>query len=185
MYADAGRHFVNDHIEYFNVLWRKRNDKLYETQKLYREIYDSIENQDFFAFSMHIFKEKKWTKMVVLEIIAGMESKEWKDKFLNTSQASASFFITKKSLQSIRFVGAWLGYWGDRRLVTDETHQLLYKNDPVFKENRHDQGILSALLKKWNAYFVECPGSSSPYSYLKQYEEAGFKHFMTLERVRD
>jgi hypothetical protein len=184
MYSDAGRHFVADPIEYFNVLWRKKNNSLYETQKLYREIYDSMERQDFFAFSMHTLVEKQWTKMNVLEAIAGMQSKKWKETFLNSPPASASFFIAKKSLQSIRFVGAWLAYCGDRRLVTDEKDQM-YKNDPEFKENRHDQSILSALLKKWNAYFVECPGSGSPKSYLKKYEEAGFKHFMSETRIRE
>lgn len=184
MYSDAGRYFIGDPIEYFNILWRAPNRTLYEKYDFYRKVYDSMIEQDFFAFALFGYSERHWTKVDTLEIIAGAKSKEWKEYFWRTAPASASFFIVKKTTKSIAFVSQWLTYCGDSRLVTDEKEQLTRKNHPEFIENRHDQSILSVLLKKWELFFVRCPGFPSKFPILKQFEEAGFKQFMTYSRDR-
>lgn len=143
-----------------------------------------MKEQDLFAFSMLGYNEKHWTKTGTLEIIAGMKSKEWGEQFWRTSPASASFFIVKKSIKSIRFVSEWLTYCGDRRLVTDEKDQLSHSNNLEFIDNRHDQSILSVLLKKWGLHFVKCPGMPPNDPQRKEYEEAGLNHFMTEEKDR-
>ena len=64
-------------------------------------------------------------------------------------QRLASFVILRKSCQSLQFVMEWLAYLSDPRIVTDIDNQMGKPNLRTFKENRHDQTVLSLLSKKW------------------------------------
>jgi hypothetical protein len=50
----------------------------------------------------------------------------------------------------MRFVIEWLTYAQDVRAITDDKNVLGIPNYPGFRENRHDQSILSLLAKIWN-----------------------------------
>ena len=50
------------------------------------------------------------------------------------------------------FVSEWLTYAQDARAITDDDNVLGSNNYPDFREHRHDQAIMSLLVKKWNFY---------------------------------
>ena len=90
--------------------------------------------------------EKQWTKMdalVLMNIPANMF-----ENILNTGQVWAGFNLLRKSFISIRFIGEWLTYVQDERIINDSVN-FFAQNDANFVENRHDQTILSLLCKKW------------------------------------
>ena len=48
----------------------------------------------------------------------------------------------------MNFIGEWLTYCKDPRIITDDK-SIFGPEDKEFKENRHDQTVLSLLSKKW------------------------------------
>ncbi len=92
--------------------------------------------------------EKEWSKFdafALMNIYPG----EYRETIKNTPQVWAGLIMFRKSFNPIRFIGEWLTYVQDQRIVTDSAN-IFGPNDHIFKENRHDQTILSLLLKKWN-----------------------------------
>jgi hypothetical protein len=63
----------------------------------------------------------------------------------NTFQYSASFFVVQKTPSTIEFFSEWANRMEDYHLVSDEPSKL--PNVPEFYENRHDQSMLSMVLK--------------------------------------
>lgn len=66
----------------------------------------------------------------------------------NTPQAWSGYILLRKNFNPIRFIGEWLTYNQDYRIVTD-SNSVLEPNHETFVENRHDQTVLSLLCKKW------------------------------------
>ena len=64
-------------------------------------------------------------------------------------QRLASFVMLRKNCQSLQFVMEWLAYAMDPRILTDIDNEMGKPNLPAFRENRHDQTVLSLLSKKW------------------------------------
>jgi hypothetical protein len=58
--------------------------------------------------------------------------------------------VIKKSFTSMAFVSEWLTYAQDARAITDDDNVLGSNNYPDFRQHRHDQTIMSLLVKKWN-----------------------------------
>ena len=72
-----------------------------------------------------------------------------KESFANSNQIWSGFLLLRKSFNSLRFIGEWLTYNQDDRIVTD-SKSLFGPENNEFIENRHDQTVLSLLFKKWN-----------------------------------
>ena len=70
--------------------------------------------------------------------------------YTNTCTYNAAFQIYKKSKFSLKFVEDYLYYCKDKRIITDDPNVLSLKNYQGFREHRHDQTILSLLIKKYN-----------------------------------
>lgn len=66
----------------------------------------------------------------------------------NSTQVWAGFVLLRKCHNSVRLIGEWLTYCQDERIVSDDI-SILGEEDDEFRENRHDQTVLSLLLKKW------------------------------------
>jgi hypothetical protein len=92
------------------------------------------------------FIEKKYTKFDALALMN--VPRNLHKEYLNSYQVWAGFFLTKKCLNSIMFVGEWLTYAQDSRIITD-SKSIFGPEDKNFIENRHDQTVLSILMKKW------------------------------------
>ena len=88
--------------------------------------------------------EKKYTKRDAF-ILMGADSPFYTD----TSQYCANVQIYKKSKYTQKFIEELLYYSQDKRIITDDNNTLGFKNYKEFKENRHDQTVLSLLIKKY------------------------------------
>jgi len=82
------------------------------------------------------------------------------ETYKSSHQVWAGFFLVRKCLNSVRFVSEWLTYAQDYRIITD-VPSTFGPEDKEFIDNRHDQSVLSVLLKKWgipmheiNKYFL-------------------------------
>ena len=73
------------------------------------------------------------------------------DKYKNTGQNVANIQIYKNNKDNLDFIKEYYKFCclNNYHYVTDEPSYSL--NDPMFKEHRHDQSILSLLFKKYGA----------------------------------
>ena len=90
--------------------------------------------------------EKNYTKFDTLLLMNVPQNLH--DSYRDSYQAWAGFFLTRKCFISTIFVGEWLTYSQDNRIITD-SKSILGKEYTDFIDNRHDQSVLSILLKKW------------------------------------
>ena len=110
--------------------------------------------------------ERLWTKRDAF-ILMDCDSPEYTD----TPQIGATFFACKKCDEAISFAQDWLKYMCDPRIVTDMPNQLGQPNYPEFRENRHDQSVLSLLAKKHKLPLFRYPSSPSNAGYPKDVAE--------------
>jgi len=92
--------------------------------------------------------EKEWTKFDALALMNIKNENNFRNNVINTNQVWAGFILLRKSFNPIRFVGEWLTYVQDQRIVTD-SRSIFGPENTSFREHRHDQSILSLLCKKW------------------------------------
>ena len=91
--------------------------------------------------------EKQWTKGDAF-LLMNIPFNDFGNKIKNSPQVWSGYILLRKDFNPIRFIGEWLTYVQDDRIVSDSKTTIL-PNDPIFTENRHDQTILSLLCKKW------------------------------------
>jgi hypothetical protein len=123
-------------------LWLK-NIRQFENDVLTRQnigVYENVPN-----CGTHI--EKQWSKGDAF-VLMNIPFNEFGNIVRNSHQVWAGYILLRKGFNPIRFVGEWLTYVQDQRIVTDLPTKIA-PNDYIFVENRHDQTILSLLCKKW------------------------------------
>ena len=89
--------------------------------------------------------ERQWTKRDAFILMDCDEA-----KYTDSPHLGATFVIVKKCAESESFIEEWLKYSQDPRIITDIPNQLGKENYPEFRENRHDETILSLVAKKRN-----------------------------------
>jgi len=101
-----------------------------------------------------------WTKREVIELFNLPEN------LLQKQQVAATFFLMKKTNCTLDFLNQWL------KIANDKNH--LYLNDKVivdqhsdFKEHRHDQSILSLMVKKYGLKILNLKYTFSKQLYYK------------------
>lgn len=115
---------------------------------------------DIMIFCLHSL-EKYYTKRDAF-ILLDCDKPEYTD----TPQRCATYFLLRKSSQSISFVQEWLKYAKDRRIITNDENVMGFTNYEGFVENRHDQTILSLISKKWG---IEAYRDPAPYGLDSKY----------------
>ena len=97
------------------------------------------------AFQMS-HREDEYTKADVFEALECTDV-----EYKHSGQHIATIQILTNTLDNRRFVAQWLRCCviNNFRLVSD--YPSMTPNPPVFKAHRHDQSIVSLLLKKWGA----------------------------------
>ena len=91
------------------------------------------------------FLEKSYTKRDAF-ILLGADLPFYTD----TNQYMAGIQVYKKLKFTEKFLEEVLYYSQDKRIITDEPNTLGFKNYEEFIDNRHDQSILSILIKKYS-----------------------------------
>ena len=79
-------------------------------------------------------------------------------EYANTSASLTSYFLIRKSSTSMTFVSEWLTYAQDSRAITDDENVFHLPNYADFRAHRHDQSLVSLLVKKWK--FMTYPDPS-------------------------
>jgi hypothetical protein len=100
----------------------------------------------------HTHVEKQWSKSDAY-ILMNIPNNEVGYNIINSPQFWGGFVLLRKQFKSIRFVGEWLTYAQDDRIITDNPSYIT-QNDKTFRGNRHDQTIFSLLCKKWNVPMI-------------------------------
>ena len=101
-------------------------------------------NEDMWFYKKN-YKEKYFAKREALILMAADNK-----YFTETFSYNAAFQIYKKSKFSLKFVEDYLYYAKDKRIITDHSNTLSFPNYNGFKGHKHDQTILSLLIKKYN-----------------------------------
>ena len=109
---------------------------------VFREmLFSSWKNEHLF-YQMHQHKEYCWTKREVLDFF------EEKYSFVvpNTGQVAATTFFLKKTKKNVALCKEWLqlSTYNSNVLIDDKIRS---RQSPLFCEHRHDQSLLSCLLK--------------------------------------
>lgn len=126
IYADSGCYYVDsvDHI--INVLER-------DGQSIF------ISRQNHLSYI--------WTKIDSFVYTDTNES-----KYTHSCMRAAGWQIFKKNDFSRKFYSEFLTYAQDYRVLTDAPNECGYPNYPGFRENRHDESLISLLAKKYELY---------------------------------
>lgn len=121
-YCDSGAYYVND-VRY-----------------LISDIEKS--NTDIMVFELPLI-EKQWTKKELFNLMECFDN-----KYSESNQILAGYFLIKKSEYSIKFFERYLEYACMTDALNDNYDKELQCND--FIAHRHDQSLLSLLSKKEN-----------------------------------
>ena len=138
MYADAGCSF--------NI---KNKAKL-------EEWFEIVSKSDTGIFSECFgpYTEYEWTRGDLYEYINKTYNKENINIFDGTLQCGATSIIICKNEKSVDFINQWYDVMTNHfHLCTDEPSTI--PNHPKFKENRHDQSVLSLLAKIYKIDYIE------------------------------
>lgn len=97
-------------------------------------------------------KEGAWTRRNVLQAL-DMDTEEirW------SQQHMASFLMVKKTPFAVDFIAKWLELCTDPLLLTDAVEEEGLESFSEFQEHRHDQSLLSLLIKKHGISVVPDP----------------------------
>ena len=137
LYADAGCTLHQEGIprlkEYAEMISPKSNKAVLAMRLL-----------DGTTYGPGGFLEKKWTSMRIFEYF-----KETLDGTIaNSSQILSGFIMCRKCPESLKVIGKWLDVAKTRPdLFTDRHKEESKKLNPDFKDNRHDQSILSMIVQ--------------------------------------
>lgn len=91
-----------------------------------------------------IYIEKKYSKRDAFILLAADMP-----FYTDTPQYMAGIQVYRKSKFTEKFLEEVLYYSQDRRIITDEPNKLGLSNYKEFVENRHDQTVLSLMIKKY------------------------------------
>jgi len=77
-------------------------------------------------------------------------------KYSDSPQVWGGFIIIKNNFTSLQVISEWMTYVQDERIVTDDSSKF-NENFSTFIENRHDQTVISIIIKKYNIPIFDFP----------------------------
>lgn len=89
--------------------------------------------------------------------------------YAETGQFNAAFQIYRKTKFTEFFLGEYVYYAQDKRIITDDENVMGVSNYEGFRDHRHDQSILSLLTKKYGQ--VNANKTNLNLELIKNYEE--------------
>lgn len=130
---------------------------------LYMESVDKIinflkENHLEMWYKMTSALEKNYSKRDAF-ILIGVDM----PFYYNSFHYGAGIQIYRKSLYTEKFLEELLYYSQDKRIITDDPNTQGQKNYEGFRENRHDETVLSLLTKKYGLFYLGKTNSNISY----------------------
>lgn len=107
-------------------------------------------NIDMVGSRRNKYLEKHWTKRDAF-VYMDCDKAEYTEQY----QCWAGMFVLRKTANIQNIMREWLKYAQDYRIITDAPNTCGLDNYVGFQENRHDQSILSLLMKKYNVAIIE------------------------------
>ena len=106
----------------------------------------------------HYGPASKWTKR---DCFVGMECD--REEIWSLPLVQAGYNAWKKTPSVIEFLRLWLDCCRDRRLISDDPNAFGQPNLPGFNEHRHDQSILTNLIRREGLKVYGSETDSTPY----------------------
>lgn len=100
------------------------------------------DQQDIMAFEVYGHEEQAWTKRDIFEYFGNTS-----DECRHTNQIMGTFLFVKKTSKTVSIIKEWLEAACTGTLISDADNESGLPNYDSFVENRHDQSLLSVLLK--------------------------------------
>ncbi len=110
------------------------------------------DKQPVLLFGNGNFTNSMWTKRDCFVLMECDNETYWK-----SPHCDAAFSMFRKSEQALQFLGEWLDYARDERILTDLENTCGKKNLPGFIEHRWDQSIMSLLAEKYRLSLYRMP----------------------------
>jgi len=111
------------------------------------EYFEMVNNSEYGILSFQLeHSEKTWSKMDLIEYLGVHEHS-------NTNQCISGVFIIRKCKHTTDLVNKWYETCCNYDLISDTPS--VSKNDDSFIEHRHDQSVLSLLLKKHGSIIID------------------------------
>lgn len=116
------------------------------------EITDYMKKNNIDMIGSRRFKylEKHWTKRDAF-VYMNCDT----DKYTEQYQGMGGLFVLRKTERTQSIMREWLKYAQDYRIITDAPNTCGLDNYEGFVENRHDQSILSILMRKYDVATIE------------------------------
>lgn len=149
-------------------------------------------DEDMMFFEINESIEKHWTKRDIF-IALDCDTEEYSE----SKQYMGTFWLIKKNGNTVNFVNEYFEYVQQGTLITDDNNELGFSNYDGFRDNRHDQSVLSILAKKHGYEGYKDPsqwGGTQKYKYkyktfdsnrdYKIYEKSKYPVMILLHRLR-
>jgi len=107
---------------------------------------------------------KIWTKKDCFVLMECDSEKYW-----NAKQVHASFQVYMKNKKSVKFLKEYLYYCKNKNIISDLPNICGKENLPGFKENRHDQSVLTNLAVKYNIHLFRDPSQGGNSKKMEEY----------------
>lgn len=146
------------------VIWADADDVPYVFSDTADDLFKralSKDKWDVFAKSMR-FCENEWTKGDIFKEF----NVPWNSEYGLTQQAHAQFFVLRLNNRTRRFMQHWEDLVSNYQLVSDEPSE--EPSSPWLTENRHDQSLLSMLVKANKPVFDFAEFDSAPFPCLNE-----------------
>jgi len=117
----------------------------FEGYKRIKEYYSLLEKHSIIAFRIQ-YDEKMYNKMdTVTGVVKTLGNEQNVTALLEGKQVTAACLLVKKTPMTVKLMQLWYSLCSEYHLVDDSPS--VQPNLPVFKEHRHDQSILSLIVK--------------------------------------
>jgi len=113
----------------------------------YYNIVSNPNNSGLLNFQMEGLFEYQWNKSDLFDLIGSSTDD------INSGQIHATTFFIRKCEKTINIINEWYNISCNYHMISDSPS--IIPNHPQFRDHRHDQSILSLLLKKNNTDLIK------------------------------
>jgi len=126
------------------LFYMDSEDLIVDPQSLKVLLDEKFKTYDYLFFTGNN-PQKEYTRYDCFYLMNCLE-----EKYFNNLQIEAGLILIKNTPFIKKFIEEWLTYCCDYQIISFHAENLYGSNDPIFKEHRDDQSILTNLVYKYN-----------------------------------